>query len=719
MRRRLQHRTRCFGIALAVAVLLLASVTSFANLPQLTVSENQRFLVTEDGQPFFWLGDTAWELFHRLNREEADRYLQNRVQNGYTVIQAVALAEINGHSDPNPYGHLPFIDLDPARPAVKDGPENDYWDHVDYIVNKANELGLYIGFLPTWGRYWHDNVKDNQPLFTVENAETYGQWLGQRYKNKRLIWILGGDRTIENTQQKEIIRAMARGLRKGDDGAHLMTFHPRGGHGSAEDFHNDEWLDFNMRQNGHNVKFNEGFQNTRVDYDRTPVKPILDGEPIYEDHPVSFRANERGHSIASDVRRPLYWNLFSGAFGHTYGHHSVWQMWQPGRNPINNPLMPWYEAIDQPGAAQMQYGRWLIQSRPFLSRIPDDTILVPHRPDGRPVETQRNTIVEMQRTHVVYTRNEAGNTALYINGKVVETGQVGGNVANWNRDFHLALANELIGDRPWLGDLYRVALYARALPQDEIAHLAQSMKKTVPDSIVLYDFSEGSGAMIHDKARSGEPLPLHIKDPASVQWLADGGLRVTKPAQIASSAPAVKITEAVQRSNALTIEAWIKPANLTQAGPARIVTVSLNMGERNFTLGQKAGAYEVRFRTSATSSNGEPALSTPGSDNALTIPSAVPGAGRYRFTATRDREGTYAMIYAPVSRPFSVWMDSITGLKVNAWWYNPRNGQATAIGTYDNKGTREFTPPDLGEMTDWVLVLDDASKRYSVPGARE
>ncbi len=168
----------------------------------LKVSENKRFLVHQDGTPFFYLGDTAWELFHRLNREEADKYLANRAAKGFTVIQAVAIAEVDGHSGANAYGHLPLIDLDPARPAVQEGPANDYWDHVDYIVDKANSLGLYIGFLPTWGRYWHDKVKDGQPLFTPQNAEVYGEWLGRRYKDKALIWILGGDRPIDNDTQK-------------------------------------------------------------------------------------------------------------------------------------------------------------------------------------------------------------------------------------------------------------------------------------------------------------------------------------------------------------------------------------------------------------------------------------------------------------------------------------------------------------------------------------
>ena len=388
-----------------VIVLALGCLTTVAATPRLKVSENHRFLVTGDGKPFFYLGDTAWELFHRLNREEADKYLNDRAKKGFTVIQAVAIAELDGHVDPNPYGHLPLVDLDPARPAVMDGAANDYWDHVDYIVNKAESLGLFIGFLPTWGRYWHDKVKDGKPLFTETNAAIYGEWLGARYKDKPIIWILGGDRGVDNEDQKAVIRAMAHGLRKGDDGSHLMTLHPPGGSGSSKWFHDDDWLDFNMRQNGHVAEFNGRYDQTRVDYDRTPIKPVLDGEPLYEDHPVSFDAKKLGHSIAADVRRPLYWNLFSGACGHTYGDHSVWQMFDPKRGkPINSPLMSWSEAIDQPGAAQMRHARALIESRPFLTRIPDDSVIVTDR-----VAT---SLPGTGTRHFAATRDESGSYAM-------------------------------------------------------------------------------------------------------------------------------------------------------------------------------------------------------------------------------------------------------------------------------------------------------------------
>jgi len=448
-------------------------------LPKLKVSENKRFLVRGDGKPFFYLGDTAWELFHRANREDAQNYLQDRATKRFTVIQMVALAEFDGLNDPNTYGHRPLIDNDPTRPDIKDGPQNDYWDHVDYIVQQANARGLYVGFLPTWGDKWNKKWGVGPEIFNAQNAEIYGEWLGKRYKDAGLIWILGGDRPIENETQKEVIRAMARGLKKGDGGAHLMTLHPSGGSGSANWFHDDAWLDFNMRQNGHSPEYTGRYDKTLEDYNRTPVKPVIDAEPIYEGHPVSFKAKELGHSIASDVRRPLYWDLFSGACGHTYGHHSVWQMWTEERKPINNPLVPWTEAIQQPGAMQMQYGRALMESRPYLTRVPDDSLIVTDR-----------------------------------------------------------------------------------------------------------------------------------------------------------------------------------------------------------------------------------------------VSTSVPGAGRYRFVATRDTAGTYAMVYAPVGRAFKVHMDVIKGAQVKVWWFNPRDGKATVLGTFENKGEREFTPPDKGEMIDWVLVLDDVAKNYPAPGSK-
>ncbi len=96
-------RTRPVGplALLAVTVSLAAGAAAAEHPPRLKVSENRRFLVKEDGSPFFYLGDTAWELFHRLDRDEAGRYLADRAAKGFRVIQAVVLAELDG-LQPNP-----------------------------------------------------------------------------------------------------------------------------------------------------------------------------------------------------------------------------------------------------------------------------------------------------------------------------------------------------------------------------------------------------------------------------------------------------------------------------------------------------------------------------------------------------------------------------------------------------------------------------------------
>jgi Protein of unknown function (DUF4038) len=109
------------SLVLCIVVPLLAICAQGQPLGRLRVSDNQRFLSTQDGKPFFYLADTAWELFHRLDRAQAVQYLAKRAEQKFTAIQAVALAELDGVSVPNEYGDLPLIDKDPSRPAVTPG----------------------------------------------------------------------------------------------------------------------------------------------------------------------------------------------------------------------------------------------------------------------------------------------------------------------------------------------------------------------------------------------------------------------------------------------------------------------------------------------------------------------------------------------------------------------------------------------------------------------
>jgi hypothetical protein len=162
---------------------------------------------------------------------------------------------------------------------------------------------------------------------------------------------------------------------------------------------------------------------------------------------------------------------------------------------------------------------------------------------------------------------------------------------------------------------------------------------------------------------------------------------IRSPVLICSQKPAVKIFNAVSKSGEITIEAWIKPANTTQAGPARIVTVSKDTGSRNFTLGQKAGAYEVRFRTTSTSPNGEPALSSGGGDETMPLICGLRSSGK-----------DLAVLYFAAGGQANI-KPAVFDKEMKARWYNPRDGKWMDAGSAQ-AGT--FTAPDENE---WVLLL--------------
>ncbi len=357
----------------------------------LKVSDNRRFLVHSDGTPFFYLGDTAWELFHRLSLDDAERYLSDRAAKRFTVIQAVVLAEIDGLHMPNMNGDTPLIDDDPTRP------NEAYFAHVDAVVDRAAALGLHIGLLPTWGDKWNKKWGIGPEIFTPENAHAYGTFIGRRYADRPIIWIVGGDRPIENETQRLIVRGLAEGLRAGDGGQHLITMHTWGPHSTSEYIHDEPWLDFHTCQSGH-ARNSANWRFIADDYARTPTRPCMDAEPGYEDMPENLRNLEGGYLDDWDARKALYWGLFAGAHGHTYGCNPVWQMWRPGRQQLIWPRRPWYEAIHLPGASQMQYARALLLSRPFLDRIPDQSLLVSEAGEGT--------------HHVQATRDRQGRYAL-------------------------------------------------------------------------------------------------------------------------------------------------------------------------------------------------------------------------------------------------------------------------------------------------------------------
>lgn len=352
---------------------------------KLKISPNGRYFVDQLGEPFFFLGDTAWRLFKQLNHAEAEEYLRNRASKGFTVILAYVLRGLNVR---NIYGEVPLIDHDPAQP------NEAFFENVDYIVNRAEAAGLFMGLVTTFGEHVRRDNKEgevfanNESVFTAENAFTYGKFLGGRYKDKPVLWFFGGDRDPKGSE--DIWRAMADGLREGFGEGQLISYHGPGDPETPSSsfwFHKDPWLDYNTIQSGHgwavpNYKYVAG------DYRLVPVKPTIDMEPSYENsRDVKYKSDRR--TDAHRVREGAYWAMLSGAAGHGYGCCGVWEFNSETLAPDYTFSYPmwrgtedWHIAMDYEGAYSMGIMRRLFEQYPWYQLVPDTSILASAQGEG-------------------------------------------------------------------------------------------------------------------------------------------------------------------------------------------------------------------------------------------------------------------------------------------------------------------------------------------------
>jgi len=387
------------------AALLGAAPSAPAGLPRIRVHEDGHLLATADGKPFFWLGDTAWQLVHDTTQEECTYYLRTRSRQGFTVIQTVVLSERDGLNQPDEQGDRPLFDNDPGRPNPA------YFKRVTEIVDEAAADGLYVALVPTWGDKLTAPWGTGPRIFTTQNlpaARAYGRYLGALLRERtNVIWMLGGDRParLRGMQNGQIVkmgldagfaadqdwtpvwRELAAGIADGLGEKPLTVFHPQGGEESSSEFlHTESWLSVNGMQSshgsGHDVPVWDWIAR---DYALAPTKPTLDLEPNYEDHPYNPWPQwdpSTGYFRDNDVRRQTYRSVFAGACGVTYGHQSVWQFAGPRREVINHAERGWIDALWRPAARQMQFLRQLVESRPWFTRVPDQSLIVGDAGEG-------------------------------------------------------------------------------------------------------------------------------------------------------------------------------------------------------------------------------------------------------------------------------------------------------------------------------------------------
>lgn len=337
---------------------------------RLKVSADGRGFVDQDGKPFFYLGDTAWLLFQRLARDEVDDYLEDRAGKGFTVIQAYVLRGLGArHPDgaTSLLGAEPLIDRDPGRP-------NDaFFANVDHVVNRANELGLVMGLVVA--KSWHVNEHPER-VFDPRSAHAFGHFLGARYRDNAVLWYVGGD--SRPGSDGEVWVSMARGLKEGSAGSHLISYHGCGGTSSSEWYHEADWLDFNSIQSGHGWAA-KTHQFVAHDYGLSPSKPVVDMEPPYENHPTRTGPRIDSHQ----VRKGAYWAMLAGAAGHGYGALDLFHLYKEDDGPFpRDGFLPWRQAIAYEGSRQVGHMRRLFERYPWYAMVPDPSLIAGGQGEG-------------------------------------------------------------------------------------------------------------------------------------------------------------------------------------------------------------------------------------------------------------------------------------------------------------------------------------------------
>lgn len=363
-----------------ILIVFLFAIVSCANLKSdrplsdlkaefspLKVSSNARYLVTDSGRPVFLNSGTEWRMVHNLDTSQVKQYFKKRKEQRFNAVGIVALNQDSGDAK-SAYGKEPFKKdsagkYDPLQPNILSG-EYDFWDHLDYVIDKAEENGFYVILLPTWGTQvaglWNGDTSSKQ-IFNQGNAYGYGKWIGERYRDKKhVIWMMGGDVMAvvdKNKDYREIFRSMAAGVEEGFGSPLLMSYHPRKkAPNSSEWFHNDAWLDFNSIQEWPEDQIRE----IGKDYQLDPIKPTWLFEGRYEDYKEEWKDWQ--------IRYQAYQTVFAGGFGHTYGHERIWGFFEG-----------WETQLDDPGAWQMQHLYTLMTSmtkEDYLNRIPNQNLII-------------------------------------------------------------------------------------------------------------------------------------------------------------------------------------------------------------------------------------------------------------------------------------------------------------------------------------------------------
>ncbi len=385
----MKNRQRSKGRLLLLLVFLILSYIGEAQMQKLRISDNHRFLVYENGDPFIWIGETNW-FFAKLPPKAIDSILDTRSTQGYSTMLVSCREKLYNGEGPGP---------------VND-PNELWWNYLDDYVSKCEQRGLYVGITLGW---WGVLLR-----YTEEELSAYGKWVGERYRDKNnIIWLTLGE-SGSYARKKEIpqskLQALVKGIREGDSGNKLLTVHADYKRGTSItedrelcDFNNwqtSQWCCPDSLPKGDNREW-QVWEAIQYDYNKQyhgKPKPTIDLEARYENNKDFCGSTPFG------IRRRAYFTIFAGAFGHNYGAGGIWDGLISKQKCSEDAL----GALQYPGAIQVGYISKLLHSlgKEFLKIAPNQSIIKEGNTDSYDTHIQA-TVANDNTFSLVYSASDA------------------------------------------------------------------------------------------------------------------------------------------------------------------------------------------------------------------------------------------------------------------------------------------------------------------------
>jgi hypothetical protein len=347
--------------------------TRFDKHGPVTISHDGHYLIHEDGTPFFWLADTAWNAALLGSLSDLVLYTDQRVRQQFTAVQWVATQwRASPHGDAEK--HTAFN----GKESISINPE--FFQRMDDRIEAFDRAGLLSAPVMLWAIAGGSNPAVNPGYSLPEDqAILLGKYMVARWGAHNVLWILAGDGDYRG-KNADRWKRIGRGI-FGDQPHAPVTLHPGGMQWVLNDFKDEAWYDFVGYQSGHGDDENTlrwlSSGPPATEWNQGAARPIINLEAPYENH-IAYQSRK---PISPDqVRRAVYWSLLvAPTAGVTYGGHGVWG-WDDGtKAPTDHPgtgiPLPWQKALTMPGAEQMTHVANLFNSIPFWRLRPAPELL--------------------------------------------------------------------------------------------------------------------------------------------------------------------------------------------------------------------------------------------------------------------------------------------------------------------------------------------------------